>query len=904
MDKNTELQDIAALMRSEWDDRINSDYRYWMSDGVDDDVSMWNSGIRDFDILTKYIPSVVLKESSTLDVGCGVGRIVYPASEKVKNIVGIDVSTEAISTAKNFNRPKENIKFIVGNGLDLSVLQDNSFDLLISFAALCSIPSRVFAKYLCEFGRVVKIGGTLRIQIYLGNEQALSEEDTLALRSYDLNRFKSALELVGFNFNYAEEVNLDFEVSDYDKGVVAYIVGAERINVEIADFSKVFETLISSPEKVVGLNWQGSETASYVALARVRQLIEKKDLNGAKNALQLAKKTYHGDNLDIKIIVNDLERELESKNNLKQINISNSNHNISEKFTEIITEEGPCLIYKGIALSHQVKPKEAAKNWATRTLKSLEFKDSSILIVGAGDSNFALALKNLTEQNIIIYEEDLDLIKYSKNRFENTFRYISKLNELDYILSDETTINLVVLPSAPFYMQESVEVVRKKHRKKYLIKGIKPNIGIVGPLYGGTLPIAGYIETAFKNLGQRVEYIDLSGYLGTYNSFDKFLKNKSTKDVLEHGFVNLMSDLVYQIVEERKLDIIISVALAPISPTILEKLNKKGVITAHWFMEDTKRFSTWKNIAKYYDYFFIFQKGESMAEVKNAGGNRVHYLPLAFSQQFHKQIVLTPQEIEEFGSKLSFVGAGYNNRRHIFSKLADLDVKIWGSEWPDMVPFKRMVQRAGARISVEDYVKIFNSSDININLHSSHERDGIDPSGDSVNPRTFELAGCKAFQLVDERTLLPELFEVDKEIITFNSLSDLREKINFYQNQPDLRKEITNKAYERALNFHTYEKRLEEMLEIILLDFGDSIKMKIEQGPWPKTLEACKDKPDLASRLRIIQEKGEEPTLEALVGDITQGKGKLSDVEMKLMFLHHMRGQITQVNKLRNGSGV
>src|SRR5690606_572787 len=109
------------------------------------------------------------------------------------------------------------------------------------------------------------------------------------------------------------------------------------------------------------------------------------------------------------------------------------------------------------------------------------------------------------------------------------------------------------------------------------------------------------------------------------------------------------------------------------------------------------------------------------------GAGRAIYLPVGCDPRRHAPVGLTEEERREFGSAVSFVGAGYNNRRHVFSTMANRDFKIWGTEWPACLPFTKLVQREGARVSVEDYIKVFNASTININLHSSQERDGVEP---------------------------------------------------------------------------------------------------------------------------------------------------------------------------------
>ncbi|MCC6952510.1 MAG: hypothetical protein IT290_00180, partial [Deltaproteobacteria bacterium] len=90
---------LAARMRHEWDRRISHDYRYWMADGVRDDAAMWAVGERDFKIIFGSKDAQWAKNATALEIGCGVGRLLRPASAAFKRIIGADVSTEAIALA-------------------------------------------------------------------------------------------------------------------------------------------------------------------------------------------------------------------------------------------------------------------------------------------------------------------------------------------------------------------------------------------------------------------------------------------------------------------------------------------------------------------------------------------------------------------------------------------------------------------------------------------------------------------------------------------------------------------------------------------------------------------------------------------------------------------------------------
>lgn len=166
-----ESSDLGARMRADWDRRIQDDYRFWMGDGVQDDAQMWSVGKRDFDILLSGIDPEWAKRSIALELGCGVGRLLRPASELFQQVIGVDISPEAISKAKTLLADKSNIDLVVGNGRDLSLIPSESIDLAFSFASLSSMPIEVIANYLRELSRIVAPTGIVRLQLYLGRAQ-------------------------------------------------------------------------------------------------------------------------------------------------------------------------------------------------------------------------------------------------------------------------------------------------------------------------------------------------------------------------------------------------------------------------------------------------------------------------------------------------------------------------------------------------------------------------------------------------------------------------------------------------------------------------------------------------------------------------------------------------------------
>jgi spore maturation protein CgeB len=100
---------------------------------------------------------------------------------------------------------------------------------------------------------------------------------------------------------------------------------------------------------------------------------------------------------------------------------------------------------------------------------------------------------------------------------------------------------------------------------------------------------------------------------------------------------------------------------------------------------------------------------------------------------------------------------------------------------------------------------------VNVNVHSADHVTGLDPQPDYVNPRTFELAACGAFQLVDRRDPLAALFD-DDEIAVFDTVADLRDKAQYYLARFDEAVAIAERGRRRAVSDHTYEARVRQIL--------------------------------------------------------------------------------------------
>jgi spore maturation protein CgeB len=155
----------------------------------------------------------------------------------------------------------------------------------------------------------------------------------------------------------------------------------------------------------------------------------------------------------------------------------------------------------------------------------------------------------------------------------------------------------------------------------------------------------------------------------------------------------------------------------------------------------------------------------------------------------------------------------------------------------------------------------------------------VNPDGDFVNPRTFEIAACGGFQLVDRRSGLADFFRIGEEVACFEDLEELRGKIAHYLAHPEEREAVAERGRLRALRDHTYERRMETMI-------GFMIRSGF-RPPW-KAMREREDPERLVARAGPGTDLGEflsrfegsrSLKLEDVVRKIRSGGGEISRVE-------------------------
>ena len=105
----------------------------------------------------------------------------------------------------------------------------------------------------------------------------------------------------------------------------------------------------------------------------------------------------------------------------------------------------------------------------------------------------------------------------------------------------------------------------------------------------------------------------------------------------------------------------------------------------------------------------------------------------------------------------------------------------------------------------DDMVDVINSYKIHLNCNISND----------INYRTFETTGCGTFLLTNYTPGLEKLFDIGKEIVVYNDLNDLDNKVRYYLENDEEREKIAKAGYERSKKDHTYFERTKNLIDII-----------------------------------------------------------------------------------------
>lgn len=251
-------------------------------------------------------------------------------------------------------------------------------------------------------------------------------------------------------------------------------------------------------------------------------------------------------------------------------------------------------------------------------------------------------------------------------------------------------------------------------------------------------------------------------------------------------------------------------------------LKTKGFKVGVWLTDDPYYSKITQGIMFLYDYIFTQDIGIiPFYEKQKSPTIHIHYLPLAADPTIY-QPSSSPQE---YHYDICFIGTAFENRLTFIDSIADYlshkQTIIIGSDWEKLKNYQKIKHQILLlpRETYKNNVTYYQQSKINLNLHrsldSEHNMNPYNIQPLSINNRTFEIACCSAFQLTDIREDLVHHYIPGKEIETFSTTREFVEKCEYYLKQEEKRKQIAYSGYQRTLQDHTYDQRVQQFLQYI-----------------------------------------------------------------------------------------
>ena len=101
-----------------------------------------------------------------LEIGCGIGRMTARLAELFGSVIALDVSPEMLDRARDALAGRTNVRYVLGSGSDLAMVDAASVDVVFSYIVLQHVPTVAGQlEYLRETRRVLRPGGAAAIQI-------------------------------------------------------------------------------------------------------------------------------------------------------------------------------------------------------------------------------------------------------------------------------------------------------------------------------------------------------------------------------------------------------------------------------------------------------------------------------------------------------------------------------------------------------------------------------------------------------------------------------------------------------------------------------------------------------------------------------------------------------------------
>lgn len=226
----------------------------------------------------------------------------------------------------------------------------------------------------------------------------------------------------------------------------------------------------------------------------------------------------------------------------------------------------------------------------------------------------------------------------------------------------------------------------------------------------------------------------------------------------------------------------------------------------------------WKEFPKfpYHKFDLIITASIQLKEYFNKNGSKCIYIQQAFDERVLTE--LQKASDQEKGD-LVFIGSfslGHYYRFEILEYLMKNNVSIsihgTGKDYlpKDSLVYKNLKEPLYGISMYEEYQKYRMA----IHIHTTgNANDGINWDKFAGAKRLFEITGVGTLLLTSDQENIKDLFELDKEVVSYKNKEDLLSKITTLKANKAKIDEISECGRSRTLRDHTFKNRVREILQ-------------------------------------------------------------------------------------------
>ncbi|MEI5915576.1 CgeB family protein [Bacillus cereus group sp. Bce005] len=252
----------------------------------------------------------------------------------------------------------------------------------------------------------------------------------------------------------------------------------------------------------------------------------------------------------------------------------------------------------------------------------------------------------------------------------------------------------------------------------------------------------------------------------------------------------------------------------------IQYFKERNIKLAVWLTEDPFYIDTSLPLLNNFDFIFTIDS-EALKYYTALGYTNVYHLPLATNIDIFKPGLKN----SKYKSEILFIGYPYPTRVKLIQFLLEKTTyhyTVIGQHWRNKLIKKwknhRRIKIIEEWIPPQEVAFYYNNASLILNPHRSYlfpqNKNKNRVKSNTINNRTFDIAACQGFQIIEEKSDLSSFFNKD-EIISYNSFEDCLNKISLHLNDTISKELMVEKIYKKVITQHTFHERINFIMTIL-----------------------------------------------------------------------------------------